>query len=157
MEKTIIRIFVMLAFTAWVFPQSTAEQSLRRYLFSPQFLRRHQHELQMTKEQRTYIVQQINQAQSEFTPMQWRLEDEIRKLSNLVENRAADEAAIIEQLDTVLDLEKQIKRQQLLLAVRIRNKLSEDQLRKLRDLRMRSFSEPRPQRRNPNRNRDDLP
>lgn len=144
MKKLVIGIFVVLSFAAWVYPQTNAEQGLRRYLFSTQLLRRHQHELQLTQEQRRYIVQQINEIQSKFTPLQWRLDDEMRKLTDLVENRANEEESVLRQLDVVLDLEKEIKSQQLLLAVRIRNTLNEDQLRKLRNIRARTRPEQRP-------------
>ena len=118
MKKPIIGIFTVLCATTWIYPQTIAEQGLRRYIFSPQLLRRHQHELQLTE--------QINQIQSEFTPLQWRLEDEVRKLTNIIENRASKEEDILQQLGTVLDLEKDIKSKQLLLAVCIRNSLSEE-------------------------------
>jgi hypothetical protein len=143
MKKLIIGIFVVLSFATWIYPQTNAEQGLRRYLFSTQLLRRHQHELQLTQEQRSYIVGQINEIQSRFTPMQWRLDEEMRKLTDLVETRANDEEAVLQQLDVVLSLEKEIKSQQLLLAVRIRNTLSEEQLRKLRNIRARTLADQR--------------
>jgi hypothetical protein len=157
MKKLIIGTFVVLSFATWIYPQASTEQGLRRFIFSPQLLRRHQHELQLTEDQRSYIVQQINQIQSEFTPLQWRLEDELRKLTNLVENRASSEESILRQLDVVLDLEKDIKSQQLLLAVRIRNTLNEEQLRKLQDIRARALPDQRLPRRNPDLNRNAVP
>ena len=144
MKKLLIGIFVVLSFATWIYPQTNAEQGLRRYLFSTQLLRRHQHELQLTQEQRRYIVEQINDIQSKFTPMQWRLDEEMRKLTDLVENRSNDEEIVLQQLDVVLSLEKEIKSQQLLLAVRIRNTLSEEQLRKLRNIRARTLADQRP-------------
>ena len=156
MKRLVIGIFVVLSLAVWVYPQTNAEQGLRRYLFSTQLLRRHQHELQLTQEQRRYIVQQINEIQSKFTPLQWRLDDEMRKLTNLVENRANEEDSVLRQLDVVLDIEKEIKSQQLLLAVRIRNTLNEDQLRKLRNIRARTRSEQRPFQ-NPDPNANEIP
>jgi Mg2+ and Co2+ transporter CorA len=139
MKKIIIGAFVALSFASWAYPQENADQGLQRYLFSPELLRRYQHELELTEDQQRYIVQQINQIQSEFTPLQWRLGDEMRKLTDLVENRASEEANILQQLDVVLSLEKDIKSQQLLLAVRIRNTLNDEQLRKLRNIRARTL------------------
>ena len=156
MKRLVIGIFVVLSLAVWVYPQANAEQGLRRYLFSTQLLRRHQHELQLTQEQRRYIVQQINEIQSKFTPLQWRLDDEMRKLTDLVENRANEEESVLRQLGVVLDIEKEIKSQQLLLAVRIRNTLNEDQLRKLRNIRARTRSEQRPFQ-NPDPNLNEIP
>ncbi|MFH1965973.1 MAG: hypothetical protein ABIJ42_10600 [Acidobacteriota bacterium] len=143
MKNSVFRAFIFIGFTVWVFPQATPEQSLRKYMFSPEFLRRHQQELQLTEDQRQNIVKQISTAQIEFTSAQWNLGSETRKLSNLVENRESEEAIILEQLDIVLNLEKMIKRKQLIMAVRIRNILNEEQLRKLSDLRARSVKDPR--------------
>lgn len=159
MRNSLVRVFVFFAFTFWGFPQANTDLTLRKYLFSPQLLRRHQHELRLTEDQRRYIVQQVNEAQSEFTSMQWNLESEIRNLTNKVENRDSEESTLLEQLDIVLDLEKEIKRKQLIMAVRIRNSLNEEQLRILRDLRARIEQEKRPSRRgaNPNPNRDNIP
>ena len=144
MKKLIIGAFVVLSFATWIYPQTNADQGLRRYLFSPELLRKHQHELQLTEDQRSYIVQQINQVSSKYTPLQWQLDGEMRKLTDLVENQASEEDNIIRQLNLVLDLEKEVKIQQMLLAVRIRNTLNEEQLRKLRLIRARAATEQRP-------------
>jgi Spy/CpxP family protein refolding chaperone len=157
MKFLLTAIIAFFALVTWVLPQASTELTLRKYLFSPQLLRRHQHELKLTQEQREYIVREINAAQSEFTAMQWNLESEIRGLTRLVENRESEESAILEQLNSVLDLEKEIKRKQLLMAVRIRNKLSDEQLRILRDIRLRAAQEIRRRGSNPRPQRDELP
>jgi hypothetical protein len=157
MKKLLIGAFIVLSLVTWIYPQTNADQGLRRYIFSPQFLRRYQRELQLTEEQRRYIVQQINEIQSKFTPLQWRLEDEVRKLTDLIENRASEEGSILKQLDVVLDLEKDIKGQQLLLAVRIRNALNQEQVKKLRDLRARALNDQRLPRRNADRDPTSIP
>ncbi len=156
MKKLIIGTFIVLSFATWIYPQANADQGLRRYLFSPDLLRRHQHELQLTEEQRRHIVQQINEIQAKFTPLQWSLEDEVRKLIALVEHRASEEGVVLKQLDVVLDLEKEIKSQQLLLAIRIRNTLNAEQLRKLQNIRARTRLQQKPAV-NPDRNVNKIP
>jgi hypothetical protein len=140
MKKLLIGAFIVLSLVTWIYPQTNADQGLRRYIFSPQFLRRYQREIQ-----------------SKFTPLQWRLEDEVRKLTDLIENRASEEGSILKQLDVVLDLEKDIKGQQLLLAVRIRNALNQEQVKKLRDLRARALNDQRLPRRNADRDPTSIP
>ena len=137
MKKLIISILILMGLAAWAFPQATAEQSLRRYLVSPDFLRRNQQELQLTENQRDFIIQEINRTQSEYTSAKWKLQDEIAKLSEMIKGKDNGEEIILAQLDAVLDLEKEIKRKQLLLAVRIKNTLNEEQLAKLRALRLK--------------------
>lgn len=148
-------LVVIFLTTCWANAQGRTELPLRKYLFSPQILRNHQHELDLSDEQRQIIVQQINEAQAEFTSIQWNLDSEIRTLAELVEDRNSEESKILNQLDVVLDLEKEIKRKQLILGVRIRNVLNPEQLNKLQgirarmedDLRRRGGQGPRP---NPN-------
>jgi len=137
MKKPIITLLIMTGLMVWAFPQSTAEQSLRRYLVSPDFLRRHQGELEITEDQRSFIIQEINRTQTEFNTAKWKLQEEIGRLSTLVRDNTGSEEEILGQLDVVLDLEKEIKRLQLRLAVRIKNTLSEEQLATLRKIRAR--------------------
>ena len=138
MKNIIIKAFIFIGLSVWAFPQTTAEQSLRRYLVSPDFLRKNQQELQLTEDQRQFIVQEINRTQSEFTTARWNLQGEMVKLTDLIKSRDIKEAVILEQLDIVLNLEKEIKRKQLILAVRVKNTLNEEQLDKLRTLRARA-------------------
>jgi predicted ATP-dependent Lon-type protease len=137
MKNIIVKAFIFISLSVWAFPQTSAEQSLRRYLVSPDFLRRNQQELQLTEDQREFIVQEINRIQSEFTSAKWKLQDEIERLTSLIRTPGSEEPVILEQLDVVLNLEKEIKRTQLILAVRIKNTLNEKQLAKLRTLRSR--------------------
>lgn len=138
MKNIIVKVFIFISLSVWAFPQTSAEQSLRRYLVSPDFLRRNQQELQLTEDQREFIVQEINRIQTEFTSAKWKLQDEIERLTSLIRTPGSEEPAILEQLDVVLNLEKEIKRTQLILAVRIKNTLNEKQLAKLRTLRARA-------------------
>jgi len=104
---------------------------------------KNQEELQLTEEQRTSIMYEVQQVQSEFTGLQWDLEREMEKLTSLLRGVTLEEEAILQQLETVLELERRVKRSQLQLAVRIRNTLDEDQLRTLRRLRMRAIAQQR--------------
>ena len=150
MKNTIIKAFIFISLSVWAFPQTSAEQSLRRYLVSPDFLRRNQQELQLTEDQREFIVQEINRTQSEYTTAKWKLQDEIVKLSDLIKDNDSKEEVVLAQLDTVLDLEKDIKRKQLILAVRIKNTLTEEQLGRLRTLKLRELRKSRLSNPNPN-------
>lgn len=93
--------------------------------------------MNITEDQRNFIIQEINRTQTGFNNAKWKLQEEIGRLSGLVRGNKVSEEEILGQLDVVLDLEKEIKRLQLLLAVRIKNTLSEDQLATLRKIRAR--------------------
>lgn len=109
--------------------------SLQRYLFSPDLVMRNQDVLALTEEQRGQLVQEVQQAQSSFTELNWNLQKEVQTLTTMFEGSVIEEARILEQFDVVLDLERQVKRTHLVLALRMRNVLDEDQLAKLDEMR----------------------
>ncbi len=132
MKKVMIGILFMVFNMGLGLGQDSGTDPLQRHLFSAESIMRNQSELQLDKEQRSYMVKQIQETQSEFTSLQWELQDEVGKLSGLLENSGAPERDVLMQLDKVLDLEKAIKRSHLRLAVRMKNRLTEEQRMKLR-------------------------
>jgi Spy/CpxP family protein refolding chaperone len=59
-------------------------------------------------------------------------------LVSLLKERSADESQVMNQLDKVLTSEREIKRTQIALLVRIKNKLTPDQQTRLQKLRAES-------------------
>lgn len=143
MKRTIVISVVCLLQMGWILAQRGEHSSFQRFLFPPELIMKNQEELQLTEEQRTSIMYEVQQVQSEFTGLQWDLEREMEKLTSLLRGVTLEEEAILQQLETVLELERRVKRSQLQLAVRIRNTLDEDQLRTLRRLRMRAIAQQR--------------
>ena len=133
MKKVMIGILFMVF--SMGLGQDRGTDPLQSHLFSADAIMRNQRELQLDEKQRSYMVEQIQETQSEFTSLQWQLQDEVGRLSGLLENAEAPEREVLTQLDKVLDLEKAIKRSHLRLAVRMKNRLTEDQRMKLREFR----------------------
>ena len=140
-KATTITIFCLIALA----PLEAQEiDPLERHLFPPELVMQHQGALQLSTQQQEFIIAQVQQAQSEFTGFQWRLQREVESLSELLGQSSSDESQVLEQLEKVLDLETQIKRTHMTLAVRIKNALSEEQQRRLRRLRLSANPRPRP-------------
>ena len=135
MKKVMIGILLMVFNMGLGLGQNSGTDPLQSHLFSAESIMRNQRELQLDKEQRSYMVKQIQETQSEYTSLQWQLQDEVGRLSGLLENAESPERDVLRQLDKVLDLEKAIKRSHLLLAVRMKNRLTEEQRTKLREFR----------------------
>ena len=104
-------------------------------LFPPELVMQHQQEIGLTDEQRSYITGEIQQAQKRATDLQWQLQREVETMSELVRHDTIDETRTMAQLDRVLAAEREIKRIQLTLVVRIRNRLTSDQRARLTALR----------------------
>jgi Spy/CpxP family protein refolding chaperone len=104
-------------------------------LFPPEFVIQHQEAIGLTSDQKEYLKTEIRQAQIKFTEDQWKLQDEVEKMAALVKQPHVDEQQALAQLEKVLAAEREIKREQVTLLVRIKNKLTPDQQAKLSDLR----------------------
>src|ERR1700686_1198400 len=89
----------------------------------------------LSAEQKDYFKTEIRQAQMKFTELQWKLQDEMEKLVSLARQPRVDESQTLAQLEKVLAAEREIKREQVTLLVRIKNKLTPEQQGKLLELR----------------------
>ena len=127
MKKAFPAVVLVVMSVGWGLGQRAGSDLLQRRLFAPDLIMRNQRTLGITEEQRNYIVGQIEETQSGFTSLQWRLQREVEGLSDVLDDAEAGEDQIVSQLDQVLDLEKEIKRNRLLLAVRIKNRLTAEQ------------------------------
>ena len=120
-----------------VLAQDPTPDLLERFLVRPDLIMRHQRALQLTEEQRDYMIGEVQRAQSEFTSLRWQLQGTIEKLATLMRDPDTNDDELLAQLDQVLDLERKIKRAQLILAVRIKRKLTKEQVVRLERLRRR--------------------
>lgn len=109
------------------------------HLFPPELVMRNQKAIELEGEQKTFIRQEILKAQTRFTELQWDLEDARESLDSLLEQGQANEQQVLTQLDKVLDAERTIKRNQIQLMVRIKNRLTSEQQSKLKEISQRRF------------------
>jgi len=108
-----------------------------RFLFPPELVMQHQGEINLQDSQRTALQQAIQQAQSKFVEVQWKLSAESEKLMRLLQAATVDESQLLEQVDRILALEREMKRAQMGLMAKIKNTLTPVQQAKLRELRER--------------------
>jgi hypothetical protein len=130
---------VLVVLAAWgsALAKGPVPASLQELLFPPELVMRNQQELGISPEQRSYIVEQISEAQAQFTAVQWDLRSEVDALASMIEDPSVTEDDLMVKLEEVLDLERQVKRAQFTLALRMRKALNREQLEKLEELRRR--------------------
>jgi Spy/CpxP family protein refolding chaperone len=104
-------------------------------LFPPELVMQHQQALELTEEQRNLIRGEIQNAQARFTEVQWQLHNEMETMASLVKQGRIDEQRTLIQLDKIVGLEREIKRTQLALLIRVKNSLTPEQQAKLQTLR----------------------
>ena len=106
-----------------------------RFLFPPELVMQHQGEIGLQESQRAALQSAIQQAQAKFIDSQWKLSAEGEKLGRLLQGATVDETQALEQVDRILALEREVKRAQMGLMVKIKNTLTPAQQSKLRELR----------------------
>jgi len=116
-------------------PGASAPDPVAANIFPPELVMQHQQEIGLTDEQRTYIIAEIGNAQQKATDLQWKLQREMEALGTVLKADPVNEQSVLAQLDRVLASEREIKRAQLTLVTRIKNKLTPEQRAKLREIR----------------------
>lgn len=112
-------------------PQHQQGDPLARHLFPPELIMRHQQDISLGAEQRTTITKAIQDFQAKTVEFQWRIEAETQKLGEMLSKPAADQTAVLQQLDQVLNVEREVKRAHIGLLVLIKNTLTAEQQAKL--------------------------
>jgi Spy/CpxP family protein refolding chaperone len=106
--------------------------------FPPDLIMARQNEIGLSDAQKTYLRAEMLKSQTRFTELQWQLQDAMEGLTGLLKQPTADEAQVTAQLDKVLATEREIKRAQITLLLRIKNDLTPEQQHRLQTLRSES-------------------
>ena len=134
------RIFVVLFCLATLTAGAAAEPpnappAFMRHLYPPELVMQLQHEIGLEEAQRRAITAAIGETQAAVVEIQWELRDLERKIEARFAASPIDEAAALEAVGQVLDLEERVKKAHLRLLIRIRNQLTDAQRAKLDALR----------------------
>jgi len=136
MRAGVLCICAAFLFTAGaVRAQQPDQDPIGQSFFAPELVFHHQEASGRGAEQKEYFKSEIRQAQLKFTELQWKLQDEMEKMVTLARQPHVDEQQLLAQLEKVLAAEREIKREQVTLLVRIKNKLTPEQQGKLSELR----------------------
>jgi len=112
-----------------------------RNFFPPELVMQHQSEIGLQDSQRTALTSALQQAQAKFTDVQWKLSAEGEKMGRLLKGAQVDEAQVLDEVDRILNLEREMKRTQISLMVRIKNMLTAPQQAKLAEIRGMKYEE----------------
>jgi Spy/CpxP family protein refolding chaperone len=115
--------------------EAPGDDPIARAVFPPELVMKHSQEINLDERQRVAIKELVQKAQPKFVDVQFDLQSESQRLVHLLQARPVDENTVMAQVDKVLALEREIKRTQIQLVVRIKNLLTEAQQAKLSELR----------------------
>jgi Spy/CpxP family protein refolding chaperone len=112
-------------------PPPPPDDPLARVLFPPELVMQHQQDIALRPEQRTAITKAIQDFQGKVVDLQWRMQEQSQRLAALLDKPLVDQSAALAQVDTVLGVEREVKRLHMTLLIQIKNTLSVDQQAKL--------------------------
>jgi len=132
---TILALAFSLCCAAFGETSPGGEDPFARYLFPPDLVMGHAQEIGLTDVQRDGVRNEVRKAQAKFVDLQFDLQGEGEKMGRLLQEKTVDEAKVLAQVDRILALEKEIKKTQVGLLVRIKNLLTPGQQAKLAEVR----------------------
>jgi Spy/CpxP family protein refolding chaperone len=133
LKTLFVLLAALVATAAWAEP--AGEDPIAKAVFPPELVMKYSQEINLDERQRTAIKENVQKAQAKFVDVQFELQTESQKLARLLQAKPADEAVVLAQVDKVLALEREVKRTQITLVVRIKNLLTDAQQAKLTELR----------------------
>lgn len=134
--KSCLALLLLVILGAMSFGQAPpANDPIAQNLFPPELVMQYRQEINLDDGQAKAMKEAIQKAQGKFLDMQWDMQSEAEKLVQLLKARPVDENAVLAQVDQVLNREREIKKAQISLLVRIKNLLTEAQQSKLMELR----------------------
>ena len=117
-------------------PHPPDPDPLAHLMFPPDMIMAHARELNLTDEQKTFMRSEVAKATATFEDLQWKLQDQMELLHETMKSTSVNEQQALAQLDKVLDIEREIKRLHIALAVRLKNRLTPEQQDQLHKMRM---------------------
>jgi Spy/CpxP family protein refolding chaperone len=118
--------------------QQPGEDPIAQNLFAPELIMKYSGDIGLDARQRGAIRDAVKQAQSKFLDAQWLVQEESGKLVHLLQANPVDEKAALAQAEKLMDLEREVKKTQLSLLIRLKNLLTPDQQSRLAELRRKS-------------------
>lgn len=117
-------------------PHPPGPDPLGHLMFPPDMILSHARQLNLTDEQKAAMRTEIQRTTASFQELQWKLQDQVELLQEAMKSTSVNEQQALAQLDKVLDLEREIKRLHIGLAVRLKNRLTPEQQEQLHKMRM---------------------
>ncbi len=120
-------VFFLLGSATALWSQKAEQNELKDQFQLVELAIKNYKELGLTRQQRETLLKALEKAESNFTRWRLDLDLENRNLTFLLKTDLPEEAAVLSQLDKVLEIEKKIKKERMKLLILIKNMLSPKQ------------------------------
>ena len=108
---------------------------LAHLMFPPDMILGHARDLNLTDDQKAFMRAEVQKATTMFQELQWKLQDQAELLHETMKSTSVNEQQALAQLDKVLEIEREIKRLHIGMAVRLKNRLTPEQQEQLHKMR----------------------
>lgn len=134
--KSLTALFLLALLPAAASAQAGAggDDPFARYLFPPDRIMGHGLEIGLEDAQKIAIRNEVQKVQPKFTDAQFEMQGESEKMIRLLQEKPVDETKVLAQVDRILALEKEIKKAQISLLIRLKNILTPAQQAKLAEI-----------------------
>ena len=135
-NKIIPFIIPLLALLLWV-PNALAQDDPRQedpffqFFYPPELIMQNQSKVALSEKQKEDILSLVETSQSKFNRLHWDLQTEMEAFKEALQKEQVQEELALDHLDKILTLERQIKKTQISLMIRIKNLLSPEQKQQL--------------------------
>ena len=106
-------------------------------LFAPNIILEHQAELNLNKQQFTAIRNAVVEVQGNMAGFEWDLREAYLKLMAELDKVPIDEKRVLEYASAAMLAENEVKKQQMLMLIRLRNLLTDEQIEFLQSAQQR--------------------
>lgn len=111
-----------------------ARESIQQQLFPPDLIIREASLLQLTDAQRDALMSLVKETKKAMGEIRAKTEEATAKLGSALSESTVKESAALEQLNAVLEIEKEMKQRQFSMLIRAKNLLTPEQQEKLRQV-----------------------
>src|SRR5713101_9851418 len=116
-------------------PPQPQDDPIGQQLVPPEMIMSQSQKLHLDDKQRATIKSEVQRAQSKFFDLQWEAKEAGDAMAQMLQQTPIDEAAVLQQADKVMSLEREIKKIHLSLLIRIKNALTREQIAELMQVR----------------------
>ena len=127
-------VLALLAAVPAIADPSTADDPLARFLYPPEKVLGHAREIGLDDAQRKSIRAEIQKSQARFLDLQLDMQPEQEAMVQLLQEKPVDEAKVLAHADKLMAIEREAKKTQLGLLIRIKNVLTAAQQTKMNEL-----------------------
>lgn len=125
-------LFLGLSLPLIGFTQQSKSSKLKESMISPYEVLKWEDEIGLTPLQRDSLRKNIQSSEKKFDRWNRELEIEMDKMAELLKSDNVSERVVLRQMDSILSIEKKIKKEQLILLFRTKKSLSRRQKQEIK-------------------------